>query len=152
MELRIPPPVVFMVSAVIMRVLASALPFVEVSVPAIIRGGVAVFLFVLGLASGVMGLAALQRAGTTSDPRRPTGAAVLVTTGIYSYTRNPMYLGLAAALLAWAVWLSNVAALAGVVAFMLYIQRFQILPEERVLAARFGEAYEEYRRSVPRWL
>lgn len=152
MELRVPPPVVFTVCAVIMRALAWALPALEVSVPAIIRGGVAVFLFVLGLASGVLGLTALQRAGTTSDPRRPDRAAVLVTSGIYGYTRNPMYLGLAAALLGWAVWLSNVAALVGVVGFMAYVHRFQILPEERALAARFGQAYEEYRRSVPRWL
>lgn len=143
---------VFMVCAAIMRLLAWALPALEVSVPAIIRGGVALFLFVLGLAGGVLALGALHGARTTADPRYPDRVSVLVTNGIYRYSRNPMYVGLAFALLAWAVWLANLVALLGVAAFVVYMQRFQIIPEERVLAARFGEAYEEYRRSVPRWL
>ncbi|HLT57318.1 MAG: isoprenylcysteine carboxylmethyltransferase family protein [Limnochordales bacterium] len=152
MELRVPPPVVFLLSALLMNGLAAVVPALAVPLLGAVRGGLALVLFATGLFCGMLGLGALHRASTTPDPRHPERAAVLVTDGIYKYTRNPMYLGMATALLAWAVWLSNAAALAGVAAFLAYIQRFQIIPEERALAARFGAEYEAYRNSVPRWL
>lgn len=152
MELRVPPPVVFLLSALLMNGLAAVVPALAVPLLGAVRGGLALVLFATGLFCGMLGLGALHRASTTPDPRHPERAAVLVTDGIYKYTRNPMYLGMATALLAWTVWLSNAAALAGVAAFLAYIQRFQIIPEERALAARFGAEYEAYRNSVPRWL
>ncbi|MFS8535652.1 MAG: isoprenylcysteine carboxylmethyltransferase family protein [Limnochordales bacterium] len=151
-ELRIPPPVVFLVSGLLMRMLAAVVPDLEVPVPDPARTIAAVLLLALGILCGALGLRELHAAGTTPDPRYPEQAAALVTGGIYRYTRNPMYLGMAVILAAWAVWLDNLAALLGVPAFVAYISRFQILPEERALAARFGAAYEAYRRSVRRWL
>jgi protein-S-isoprenylcysteine O-methyltransferase Ste14 len=59
---------------------------------------------------------------------------------------------MATLLLAWAVYLSNVAALAGLALFVAYINRFQIEPEERALRARFGEEFDTYCRGVRRWL
>ena len=94
--------------------------------------------FVLG--RRFSGLVAIQRGHT------------LVTTGIYRFTRNPMYVGLFFVLLAWAVFLSSAWALVGPVAFMQYINRFQIVPEERVLATMFGATYAEYKARVRRWL
>ncbi|MPN42673.1 hypothetical protein SDC9_190230 [bioreactor metagenome] len=63
-----------------------------------------------------------------------------------------MYLGMLVLLLAWCVWLGNVAALLGPVLFVAYITRFQIIPEERILLAKFGEPYAQYLRRVRRWL
>ena len=77
---------------------------------------------------------------------------MLVTTGIYRKTRNPMYVALAMALLAWAVWLAHPLALAGVVAFVAWMNRYQIAPEERALHALFGTEFERYRSEVRRWL
>jgi len=82
-------------------------------------------------------------------PRKTTS---LVTTGIFSWTRNPMYLGLAAALVGWAAFLSAAWSLLGPVLFVLYIDRFQIQPEERVLTELFGAEYTNYARRVRRWL
>ena len=76
----------------------------------------------------------------------------LVTDGIYAHSRNPMYVGQALLLAAWAVWLAHALAPLGAVAFVLYITRFQILPEERALAARFGDDWRAYRARVRRWL
>jgi len=83
---------------------------------------------------------------------KPEKASSLVTTGIYRFTRNPMYLGLLFVLFAWAVFLASVWALLGPVAFVFYIDRFQIAPEEAILAGMFGAAYTEYKARVRRWL
>lgn len=62
-----------------------------------------------------------------------------------------MYLGLLLALLGWAIFLANLAALAGLPAFVAWINRFQIGPEERALAAKFGPVYTAYCGCVRRW-
>jgi protein-S-isoprenylcysteine O-methyltransferase Ste14 len=63
-----------------------------------------------------------------------------------------MYVGFALFLLAWAVYLASLWALAGVAGFVLYINRFQIVPEERALKSLFGDEFEDYRLRVKRWL
>ena len=76
----------------------------------------------------------------------------LVATGVYSFTRNPMYLGMVLVLLAWTVFLASPWTLAGPALFALYITRFQIVPEERVLAELFGNSFAAYRKRVRRWI
>lgn len=63
-----------------------------------------------------------------------------------------MYLGLAIMLLGWAVFLSNPASLLVIGGFVYYIDRFQIVPEEKVLDAIFDADFQAYRRNVRRWL
>jgi protein-S-isoprenylcysteine O-methyltransferase Ste14 len=63
-----------------------------------------------------------------------------------------MYLGLLLTLLAWAVFLSNPLAVALVPVFVLYINRYQIGPEERALSSLFGDEYADYKSRVRRWL
>ena len=79
-------------------------------------------------------------------------ASSLVIRGVYRYTRNPMYVGLLLTLLAWAVFLANPLAALWVVVYVLYITRFQIIPEERVLASLFAAEYEAYKGRVRRWV
>ena len=93
-----------------------------------------------------------KRARTTINPFRPENSTVLVTSGIFRITRNPMYVGLTLVLLGWAAFLSSGWGLLGPVVFALYINCFQIAPEERVLSAKFGEAYTRYTARVRRWL
>ena len=151
LELKIPPPVVALVVAMLMWLLKRAFePILDV--PWAVRLGSAL---VLGLAGGITSAAGVlhfRRAGTTIDPMRPDAASVLVSAGVYRFTRNPMYLGMLLVLLGWAVYLSSLPAMVLPAAFVLYLNRFQIAPEERALAARFGDAYEAYRRRVRRWL
>ena len=75
-----------------------------------------------------------------------------VATGIYRFTRNPMYLGMLIVLVGWAVILANAISFALVPMFVLFMNRFQIGPEERVLSAHFSSEYVTYMRSVRRWL
>ena len=95
---------------------------------------------------------AFRRVGTTVDPMRPDATTHLVTTGIYRFTRNPMYLGYGFILLGWSVFLSNFAGLLVVPVFVAYVTRFQIQPEERALSTLFPKEYARFRSRVPRWL
>lgn len=95
---------------------------------------------------------AFRRAKTTVNPLTPDAASALVTTGIYRFSRNPMYVGFSLLLCAWACYLSVAWLLLWVVAYVLYIQRFQIVPEERALEALFGQAFIDYKFRVRPWL
>ena len=113
---------------------------------------VAGVLVVVGLAFDLLGLIAFRASRTTINPLRPERSTALVTGGVYRVTRNPMYVGMALLLLAWAVYLSSLLAFAGPVVFVLYITRFQIQPEERALQAIFGEDFGRYAARIRRWL
>lgn len=105
-----------------------------------------------GATFDLLGLLAFRAARTTVNPLRPARASALVTGGVYRVTRNPMYVGMALFLLAWAVYLSAALPFAGPLVFALYITCFQIRPEERVLKAKFGAGYSAYAARVRRWL
>lgn len=115
------------------------------------RGLVAVLLLAAGLAVAIAGVLHFRRARTTVNPLRPEQATSMVTNGVYRWSRNPMYLGMLLVLAAWAAWLGSLLALAGLPLFVAYMARFQIVPEERALAARFPDEFARYARSVRRW-
>lgn len=109
-------------------------------------------LFLLGLLFPALGVHRFRLADTTVDPLHPDRTSALVVRGIYSRTRNPMYLGFACMLLAWALFLGSFWAFLGIPLYILWMNRFQIEPEEEALEHRFGEAYREYLSRVRRWL
>jgi protein-S-isoprenylcysteine O-methyltransferase Ste14 len=117
-----------------------------------VRYGVTAVLVATGLGFDVLGLLAFRAARTTVNPLHPEKASALVSAGVYRVTRNPMYVGMLCLLLAWAAFLATPAALVGPLLFVLYITRFQIIPEERILRERFGESYVEYMKQVRRWI
>ena len=82
----------------------------------------------------------------------PEKATQLVTRGIYQYTRNPMYLGMACVLIGGLIRIGNPLGMPGILFFIGYITRFQIRPEEEVLQKIFGEKYTDYRIKVRRWI
>lgn len=108
---------------------------------------------IAGLLTCLLGVASFRRAGTTVDPRQPAGTSSLVAHGIYRYSRNPMYLGMLFVIAAWGLHLGHWPALAcGPLAFVLYLNHFQIVAEERALEAKFGDEYRAYARAVRRWI
>lgn len=150
LELRLPPPLVALVFALAMSGLARLTPALPLTAP--LRAVLAAVLLSAGLAVALLAVWQFRRAGTTVHPLRPQHSTALVRHGIYRYSRNPMYLGMALVLLAWSVWLAAPLALLGVIGFIAWIQRFQIRPEERVLAARFAAAYSDYCQRTRRWI
>jgi len=149
-ELRVPPLIVTLLVAAIMWGMSKMGASIEI--PSVVRYVVTATIGFVGGCIGLAGIVSFRRAKTTVNPLKPENASSLVTAGIYSVTRNPMYLGILFVLLAWAVFLTSAWALVGPVAFVLYINRFQIAPEERVMATMFGASYSEYMARVRRWL
>ncbi len=146
MENRIPPPLLTIAVAVAMWLAPGpdAAPLWRVAL--------AIVAFLLAGVIGLPALRAFRRADTTIDPVRIDRASVLVTSGIYRVSRNPMYVSLTLMLVAWALWLGGPWVSAGPVLLALWLDRFQIRPEERIMSARFGADYDRYRTEVRRWL
>ena len=150
LELKIPPPAMAMVAGLAMWWI-SRYGVLE-GVPPHWRIGAALVVASVGAAFDVAGIIAFGRAKTTVNPMKPEKSAALVRSGVYRITRNPMYVGMVFILLAWAAYLASPWALFGPLVFAAYITRFQIKPEERVLAARFGGEFTSYQARVRRWL
>ena len=89
---------------------------------------------------------------TSINPRDFKGTTKLVSTGIFRFSRNPMYLSLLLMLIAWALWLGNSLTWLGVIVFILVMNRFQIAREEAYLENKFGDEYRRYKQKVRRWL
>jgi protein-S-isoprenylcysteine O-methyltransferase Ste14 len=150
LELKIPPLVVVLVAGTIMWVLAVLTPTLSLRLPHVrLLGGA---LMTAGILAVIAGVVAFRRAQTTVDPTRPDHASAVVTQGIYALTRNPMYLGFLLALVGWAAWLGNLPACLVPALFVQYMNRFQIEPEERLLADKFGAPYRDYLLRVRRWI
>lgn len=150
LELKIPPPVVALLMAGAMWGVSLAAPMAYM--PEGIRVFAGIAIAIAGIASAISGVIAFRRARTTVNPFKPETSSSLVTSGIYRFTRNPMYVGLTLVLLGWAVFLPSVWTLLGPLVFVLYMTRFQIVPEERALAGLFDATYSEYRAKVRRWI
>ena len=127
-----------------------AFPALDFALPR--REVVAGIFFIVALVVGLSAVLGFRRARTTLNPLQPQEASALVVRGVYRWTRNPMYLAMLLVLAAWACIVANWAAVAMLPLFVAYLNRFQIVPEERALHARFGAEFENYRRKVRRWL
>lgn len=151
LENRIPPVAVAALFGVLMWLAAYYLPGV-LALPIEWRAGLALAVLLVGAFICLAGVVSFRQASTTVNPLQPETASALVSSGIYRYTRNPMYLGFATALLAWSILLGSPVSVLGVLGFVLFMNRFQIRSEERALANLFGSDFEQYCRTVRRWL
>src|SRR5262245_972128 len=150
LELKIPPPIMALLFGLLMWLVSSLGGAVDVLFR--YRVGVAIVAVGVGVVFGFGAMASFLRARTTMNPIKPSTTSSLVTDGVFRITRNPMYLSLVLFLVAWGVYLSNWLALLLVPVFVLYINQFQIKPEERALSALFGSEYASYQARVRRWL
>lgn len=149
-ELKIAPDVIWLLTAALMW-LAAALT-TGVTIPTVARIVGAGFFLAIGIALIVLVRVELDQAQTTWHPSEPGRTSSLVTSGAFRFSRNPMYLGMWLVLVGWGMALADPLALALTAAFIGYVTRFQIVPEERVLAALMGDRYREYASRVRRWI
>ena len=150
LELKVPPLALVLLAGGCMWAVAWAAPAFGLAFPA--RLAFAVSAAVIGIAIAGMGVFSFRRAKTTVNPMKPDASSALVMSGIYRLTRNPMYLGILLLLIGWGIFLSNALAFLVLPGFVLYMNRFQIEPEERALARLFGQAFVTYRSQVRRWI
>ncbi len=150
LETKVPPPVVTLCFALLMWLVSPVVPIINLS--EMLRLSLVILVVVLAMFFLLAGAVSFRLAKTTVNPLKPEQATAMVDSGIFRVSRNPMYVGFALFLVAWAVYLQSVWLLVGVILFVLYITRFQILPEERALTALFGDEFIAYQAKVRRWL
>lgn len=113
---------------------------------------IAILLVVAGAAVAASGVHAFKKAQTTVNPMTPEKSSSLVRNGIYRVTRNPMYLGFLFTVIAFGFYLQNLLAFIWCPAFILYMNAFQIKPEETMLADIFGDEFTNFKTQVRRWI
>ncbi|HHX8563016.1 isoprenylcysteine carboxylmethyltransferase family protein [Vibrio sp. RM-44-3] len=150
LELKVPPVAVFLLVILLMYGLTVLVPSLNISVPfvEVVVGG-------LTLLSGYMGIAGVyefHKVKTTVNPVKPDTASSVVRTGVFSFSRNPMYMALLLLIIAIGLWWQHLTVVLCSVVFVSYMNRFQIKPEERVLERLFGEEYVDYKNHVRRWI
>jgi protein-S-isoprenylcysteine O-methyltransferase Ste14 len=151
LELKIPPAVVGLTFGLLLIVAARVWPSsANVSFTLRIVAGMALALAGFGITTA--GVQTFRARQTTVNPMKPDTASSLVATGIYRHTRNPMYLGMLLVLTGLGLALAHFAAPLAMAGFVLYMNRFQIQPEERALRERFGAEFDEYTKTVRRWI
>jgi protein-S-isoprenylcysteine O-methyltransferase Ste14 len=148
-RVRIPPPMVFLSGA-----LASWLAHQAVPMPLGVAGsfgsGLALAAFVFGAGFLLASANLVRRTGQDPLPWKPTPS--VIDTGIYAWTRNPMYVGMAAIELALGLWMNTAWILGAVPLAMFIVYRTAIQPEEAYLLEKFGQEYASYKARVRRWL
>ena len=150
MKLKIPPPIYFALTALVMWLIARNTNFMEFAFPG--QAFLALLLAVGGIAVGAMALAHFSKAKTTFHPTDPEKTTVIVDSGVYAISRNPMYLGLAMGLAGIAIYFGAPLNMVPLIVFIWIITEMQIKPEEDILRKNFGEPYEAYCRRVRRWI
>ncbi len=148
MKLKIPPPYWLLLTAGLMW-LISRYPLQAEGLHALRWLALLPLIIAIGLIAAAV--SAFKQASTTIHPQHPEQTRVVVDSGVFGFSRNPIYLGMALVLAAWALWLAAPLAWLGVPLFVLVITRWQIVPEEEILLNKFGEPYRLYCQKVRRW-
>ena len=150
LALKVPPVAQVIITAAAMYGVSKMVPALTFSLDG--STALAVALGAMGLSLGIMGVTQFRIAQTTPNPQALEKVSSLVTSGVYQYSRNPMYVGLVLILLGWAFYFSHFLAFVLLPIFILYMTRFQIQPEERMMAQKFGKTYQDYLNKVRRWI
>ena len=148
MKTKIPPPIIALICIVINYLstyLINPIKFPNIE----IIGGL---ILLLGVATAVLATLLFKKDKTTVNPINPEETTTLVTNGIFSITRNPMYLGLFLIISSTILFFGSWFGIIILMFFVWYINKFQIIPEEEAMEKLFGGKYSEYRQKVRRWI
>ena len=149
MVFKVLPPIVMIVFGVLMFVLDRFLPFGEFDFFG--REVMVYLLATIGFLIMVAAFYQFSKAKTTTDPINLNKTSSLVTSGVYNFTRNPMYLTMLLLLIAFGLHLGNAFNTLLAAGFVYYMNHFQIAYEEEALTKLFGKHYQLYKKAVRRW-
>jgi protein-S-isoprenylcysteine O-methyltransferase Ste14 len=148
MKTKIPPPIIALICIVINYLstyLINPIKFPNIE----IIGGL---ILLLGVATAMLATLLFKKDKTTVNPMNPEETTTLVTNGIFSITRNPMYLGLFLSISSTILFFGSWFGIIILMFFVWYINKFQIIPEEEAMKKLFGNKYDDYRQNVRRWI
>ena len=146
--LKIPPPLL-----VIILVISSFLSTKKIDVIQIPNQTlVSILILLIGLLILIIPVTKFIKSKTTIDPIKFKKVNKLVTSGVYKYSRNPMYLGLLMIVISSSIMSLNIYSLSTPFFFFWWINRFQIEREEIFLTEKFGKEYLSYKSKTRRWI
>ena len=148
METKIPPPIVTLVFGLSIYLSRGIFQVVEFNHSFYLG----IILLLLGFVILISAVRLFRKDKTTVNPLSPEQATTLVTDGIFKYSRNPMYLGMALVLGSIAVFFNLIGGIILVALFCAYITKFQILPEERAMRDLFSDDFDKYTKVTRRWI
>ena len=148
METKIPPPIVTLVFGLLIYFSQGIFP----SITNQLTFYVGIFFMLLGFSILISAVGSFKRSKTTVNPLNPEQATKLVTDKIFTYSRNPMYLGMATILSSLALVFNLVGGIIFIALFCIYITKYQIIPEEKVMKNLFSEEFDEYMKTTRRWI
>ena len=147
METKIPPPLVTLIFGLSIYFSRELFPTIEIKYSFY----VGIFLLLLGFLILISAVRLFRIDQTTVNPLSPKQATKLVTEGIFKFTRNPMYLGMACVLASLAMFFNIIGGIVFIALFSAYITKFQIVPEEKAMLDLFSEDFDQYKQTTRRW-
>ena len=148
MSNKIPPPVITLIGALLIYYSSPFFPYFTLAAFNVLP----ILSLVSGIAVIVFAIKSFKDYKTTINPLKPETASSLVTNGVFKYTRNPMYLGLLLILIYLSLIFNVVGGCLVSLGFIIYITKFQIIPEEVAMEKLFGNQFLEYKQHVRRWI
>ena len=145
---KFPPPLVALTFGFLINYTKNIFPKIEIK-NEIIFGS---FMIISGLIIILSAIILFKKYQTTITPLNPSNATKLITGGIYKFSRNPMYLGLLLVLLGISIILNLTGGFFLIPLFILYLNLFQIIPEENAMVDLFKDEFLEYKKNVRRWI
>lgn len=150
LKLKIPPPVYLLIFATSMYFLAKYWPIVSLFSEPITK--ISYVFIAIGIFLDLSAVSQFLRSKTTVNPIKPKNTNSIVSTGMYRISRNPMYLGMLFLLTGWAIHLAALTPFLVLPIFVIVLTIQQIIPEEKILAQKFGDSYLHYKQQVRRWI
>ena len=148
MNNRIPPPIVTLICGTSIYYSKSFFnQFLNFS-----NNGISLFLLILGLIIFISAVRSFREQKTTVNPLKPKQASSLVTSGIFRFSRNPMYLGMLIILLSISFKFNLLGGIIISLLFFIFITKFQIYPEEEAMNELFGDKFIQYSNTTRRWI
>ena len=145
---KIPPPIVALAFGFLINYTKNDFPIIHIGMEKIL-GSVIIISGLIVTASAVV---LFKKNKTTVTPLNPSRSTKLITGGIYKYSRNPMYLGLSFVLSGVSIIVNPIGGFIFIPLFILYLNFFQIMPEENAMTDLFEKEFLEYKKSVRRWI
>ena len=147
-ETKIPPPIVGLIFGILINYTKDIFPILKIKNENIFG----IFTIIVGLVCILSAINLFKKYQTTITPLNPSSATNLITNGIYKFSRNPMYLGMLLILAGISIIVNPIGGFLLMLIFLTYINKFQIIPEEKAMTDLFKDEFLEYKEKVRRWI